>query len=421
MKRAILLVSLCLCISSTRALAVDWSLNSSLSESVELNTNQFLSSPSAGGTLGSYSTLTANADARTPTSRFIFDGDISYQKYWGPGTEGIPQTEFRQDGVKARYETTGKDPTDLNYAEMSWRESSTALAILNDLGVATNAQGFIDTSTIRGGLERNLTSLDFATLSARSTYTNYDPTSGGTSFTDSSIDGTWRHRLNSSFALIASSEFEWLSYNNSSNTTTMILRDQAGVDATLSPLLSFRGTAGAAYVMSNQSAAGFSTIPTSPTIPASTVSSGSVAGFITDMLLTYQMLKNTKLTLSGNQTIAPSIIGSLTEVTTIAAGLSQTINSRSTLSFSASASRLVTTNSSDFYIGSVTYSYQLAREWNAQLTYRYQHRSATTGATTGGVFDPVSGIPIVPSSGAANSNSIMAVVTRNFSMLAPGN
>ena len=417
MKRAILAVSLCLSISSTRALAVDWSVNSSLSETVELNNNQFLRSMLAGGTLGSYSTITANAQALTPTSRFTFDGDITYQKYWGPGTEGIPQTEFRQDGVKARYETTGKDPTDLTYGEVIFRESSTALAILSNLGVATTAQGFIDTSTVRGGVERNITPLDFVTLSARSTYTNYDPPSGGTAFTDSSAVGTWRHRLNSNLALTGSSELEWLNFNNLSNTTIMILRDTAGVDATLSPVLSFRGMAGVGYVKSDQNATAVPLLP----LAATSASSGSVADFITDMLLTYRMLKNTTLTLSGNQTIGPSVIGSLTKQTTIGAGLTHIINSRSSLSFAASASRQVTTSSSDFYSGSVTYSYQLAREWNSQISYRHLHRTASTGGTTGAIFDPISGIPIVSSGGAASSDSIMVVVTRNFTVLPPGN
>src|SRR5260221_13430188 len=146
---AIAAILLCFCIGmrSSDALAVDWSVSSTLSETVELNDNQFLRTMLAGGTLGSYSTITANAQARTPTSRFTFDGDISYQKYWGPGTEGLPQTEFRQDGIRARYETTGKDPTDLNYAELILRESSTPFAILNYLGFATIAQAFLDTST----------------------------------------------------------------------------------------------------------------------------------------------------------------------------------------------------------------------------------------------------------------------------------
>jgi hypothetical protein len=396
---------------------VDWSVNSSLSETVELNTNQFLRSALAAGTLGSYSTITANAQARTPTSRFIFDGDINYQKYWGPGTEGIPQTEFRQDHVKGRYETTGKQPGDLSYLEASWGESSTALAILSNLGVATTAQGFLDTSTIRGGIERNITPLVFVTLSARSTYTNYDPPSGGTPFTDSSAIGTWRHRLNSNLALTASSEFEWLSFNNLSSTRVMILRDMAGVDATLSPVLSFRGMAGVAYVKADQNVTTVSPVPF-----ATTAISASAADFITDMVLTYRMLKNTTLTLSGNQTISPSVIGSLTKQTTIGAGLTHIINSRSSLSFAVSASRQVSTSSSDFYSGSVTYSYQLAREWNSQVSYRHLHRTASTGSTTSAIFDPITGIPIVSSVGApVSSDSLMFVVTRNFTVLPPGN
>jgi hypothetical protein len=417
-KRATLAVSLCLCISSTSARAYDWSVNSTLSETVELNSNQFLRSMLAGGTLGSYSTITADAQARTPTSRFIFDGDITYQKYWGPGTEGLPQTEFRQDGLKARYETTGKDPTDLTYGEVSFRESSTALAILSNLGIATNAQGFIDTSTVQGGIERNITPLDFVTLSARSTYTNYDPPTGGTAFTDSSALGTWRHRLNSNLALTASSEFEWLNYNTLSQTTIMILRDMVGVDTTLSPVLSFRGSAGVAYVRADQNAAAIPVLALSPTAAAS---SGAVADLITDMLLTYRMLKSTTLSVYGNQTIGPSVVGSLSKTTTIGAGLMQTINSRSSLSFAASASRQITTTSSDFYSASVTYSYQLAREWNSQISYRHLHRTGSTGSPTSAVFDPITGIPIIGGVGPADSDSLMLVVTRNFTVLPRGN
>jgi hypothetical protein len=417
-KRATLAVSLCLSIWSTPVLAVDWSVNSSLSETVELNSNQFLRSMLAGGTLGSYSTLTANAEARTPTSRFNFDGDISYQKYWGPGTEGIPLTEFRQQGIRARYETTGKDPADRNYAELSLRQSSTALAILSDLGFATNLQGFLDISTIRGGIERNFTPLDFVTLSARSTYSNFDPPSGGTPFTDSSAIGTWRHRLNSNLALTASSEFEWLSYNNSSNTNIMILRDVLGIDATLSPVLSFRGNAGVAYIKADQNATAISGF--SPAI--ATASSGSVASFITDMSLTYRILKNWTLTLFGNQAVGPSSIGSLFKTTSVGATLSYTVNYRSSVSFASSVTQqTIATGSSDFLSASVGYNYQLAREWNAQLTYRYLHRTALTATTAAFTFDPISGIPIVSSNGPASSNSLMAVLTKNFSLLPPGN
>jgi hypothetical protein len=197
----------------------------------------------------------------------------------------------------------------------------------------------------------------------------------------------------------------------------MILRDMAGVDATLSPVLSFRGMAGAAYVKVDQSG----TVPVVPVLANSTSSSGSVTGFITDMLLTYRMLKNTTVTLSGTQSIGPSVIGTLTQQTTIAAGLTQTINSRSSLSFSTSASRQTSTSSSDFYSQSVVYSYQPAREWSTQLVYRHLHRTAATGATASVIVDPISGVPIVSGGGAASSDSIMFVVSRNFTVLPRGN
>lgn len=416
MKRAYIVIPACLGISVTPALAWDWTATSSLSETVELNSNQFLASKSPGSTLGSYSTIAVDAQARTPTSRLILDGDITYQKYWGPGTENLPQTEFRQDGVKARYEVTGKTPGDLTYGEASFRESSTALAVLSNLGFATTAQGFLDTWTARAGIERNLTSLDFATLSARSTYTSYDPPSGGTPFTDSSVVGTWRHRLDANLALLGSSEIEWLSYNNLSNTEILILRDMAGVDATMSPLLSFRGMIGAAYLQASQSVGA-----TAPLLPLNTTgTSGSVADLIADAALTYKLLKNTTLTVTANQTVGPSVIGSLTKSTTIGAGVTHLINSRSSVSFASSATRQSTTSSSDFYSASITYSYQLAREWASQVSYRHLHRTGVTGGSGAVLFDPVTQIPILAGSGPADSDSIMFVLTHNFTLLAPG-
>ena len=47
----------------------------------------------AAGTLGSYSTITATAQARTPTSRFIFDGDEHIRN---TGDQGLK--EYRRRG-----------------------------------------------------------------------------------------------------------------------------------------------------------------------------------------------------------------------------------------------------------------------------------------------------------------------------------
>ena len=190
MKRAAIAVSMCFGMAPSVAFAFDWSIKASESETVELNSNQFLrSSPAAS--VGSYTTLTANAQARTPTSKFDFDGDGTYRKYWGPGVEGIP-SEFLNYGFKARYEVKEKTRFDREYVETSWRQQSTALAILNDLGVAVPTSGFLDRLTATGGIDRSITARDSLSLFATSTRTSYEPSSGGTPFTDTLARGNWR-------------------------------------------------------------------------------------------------------------------------------------------------------------------------------------------------------------------------------------
>jgi hypothetical protein len=417
-KRTILALSVCLSVVPSSAHAVDWALNSTLSESVELNNNPFLRALAAG-TFSSYSTIAANAVARTPTSKFIFDGDVNYRKYWGPGID-TPGTQSESIGgnAKLHYEATGKDSTDRNYVDAVWHRQSTAFALLGDLGVLTPTRGFLDTSTVGGGIERSITALDFVSLAARSSYTSYDPGTGGTPFIDTSASVTWRHRINSIAVLTASSEIETLHFDNSLNTNITILRENAGVEATLSPRLSFRGTAGVAYVQTENGVAAFSLTPSSKGADS------SASDFITNMVLTYKMFSDTTLTFTGLQTIAPSVVGSLTKRTTISAGLARTVNSRTTLSFSADATRQITLGTeSDFLSASVTYGYQLTREWTAQLSYRYLNRVATSGtASTGFVLDPVTGVPLPVSSGLgpASSNSILLVVSRSVSILPDG-
>ena len=104
----------------------------------------------AAGTFSSYSTIIANATARTPTSTFNFDGNVSYQKYWGPGIETPgAQSKSLSGGFNMHYETREKYSTDREYLDAGWHRQSTAFALLGELGIVTNARGFIDTTTCR--------------------------------------------------------------------------------------------------------------------------------------------------------------------------------------------------------------------------------------------------------------------------------
>jgi hypothetical protein len=415
-KRSIVAVSICLGV--TPAYATDWALNSTLTETVEANDNPFLRAV-AGGAFDSYSTIAANAVARTPTSKFTFDGDVHYQKYWGPGVDGAPSESLGGD-ARLHYETYGKNSGDRTYLDAGWTRQSTAFALLGQLGLVTNSRGFIDNTSASGGIDHALTNLDTVSLSARASYTSYDPGSGGTTFVDSGANGSWHHRVNSIATLSVSSDVEQLNYNNSLNSSVTILKENLGLDATLTPLLTFSGTAGVAYVQTTNGSPAISLSTSSPTASGS----GSDLGFITNMTLTYKMFPDTTVSLNGIQSISPSLVGSLIELTSIGANLGYTVNSKETLSFGTSVSQTTSSGTtSDFLSTSITYGYLLTRQWSAQLTYRYLHRFADSGdAASGLVIDPVTGIPIPSASGlgAANSNSIMLVVSRSVSILPDG-
>ena len=411
MKRTAIAVSICLGIAPPAAYAFDWSLRTSQSETLEFNSNQFLrASPSPS--LGSYSTITANAQARTPTSKFDFDADGTFRKYWGPGVEGFPSENLNY-GFRARYETIRKSSFDREFVEAAWRQQSTSLALLNQLGVVLPVNGFLNTLTASGGVDRSITARDQLSLFATSTRTTYEPSSGGTPLSDTLARASWRHNYSAVTTGVLSSEAELLNYENATSTRVQIYRNQLGIDTTLSPVLSFRGNVGAINLVTEGGVNPLAgTGLNSPT-------SSSLLDWIGDAAITYRMLKNTTLTLLANQSIGPSIVGSLFKQNTVSASLNHTINTRSSLSFSASGNRQISTTTSDFVSASATYSYNFTRDLSAQLTYRYLHRFATQGG--GSIFDPITGTPTVSGTGPADSNSIMLVVSHNYTILPRGN
>jgi hypothetical protein len=411
-KRTAIALSVCLGVAPSAAYAVDWSIQTTQSDTVELNDNQFLKT-SPAGSLGSYSTLTANAEARTSDSKLDLSGDGTYNKYWGPGVDGLP-SETMNYGFKAHYELDGKNNFDREFIESSWRQTSTALALLNNLGIASPDTGFLDTLTASGGIDRSLSAQDNLSLFATSTRTSFEPSSGGTEFTDTLARGSLRHSYNSDTAFSVSSEFELLNFDNATNTSVQIYRNQLGIDATLSPLLSFRGNAGAGYLITDGGVNPLAGIGTSGVAASE---SSSLLDWIGDATLTYKLLKNTTLTLTASQSIAPSIVGSLFKQDNIAASLSRTINDRSTISFSVTGNRSISTTTTDYASASTSYSYNVTREWSAQFTYRYQHRFASSGGVT---IDPITGTPTVSETGAANSHSIMMVVSHSYTVLPKG-
>jgi hypothetical protein len=395
----------------TGALALDWSLQSTQTEVIELNSNQFLRS-SQSPSVGSYSTITANAKARTPTSTFDFNADGTFTKYWGPGVEGVP-SESLNYGFSARYEAIEKTRSDREFIEGGWRQQSTSFALLNQLGVTLPVRGFLDTLRGSGGIDRSLSARDTVSLFATSTRTTFEPSGGGTPFTDTLARGSWRHNFNPLTTGTLSSEIELLNYDNATSTRVQIYRNQIGLDVTLSPLLSFRGNIGAANVITE----GGSNPLAGTGIPGSSTSS-ALMDWIGDAVVTYRLLKSTTFSLLASQSIAPSVVGSLFKQDSINASINHSINARSSLSLSSSVNRTIATTTSDFVSASATYSYSFTRDLSVQLTYRYQHRFASRGGTS--IIDPITGFPTVSGLGPADSNSIMIAVSNSYTVLPRG-
>ncbi|MGW1420238.1 hypothetical protein ACWAT4_08990 [Bradyrhizobium manausense] len=412
MKRIAIAVSMSLGLAPAAAFAWDWSLKTSESETIELNSNQFLRS-SPAGSVGSYSTITGTAEALTPTSKLTFDGDGTYRKYWGPGVEGA-STESLSYGAKAHYEQHEKNKFDREFVEAAWRQQSTALALLNDLGVISPATGFIDRVTATGGIDRALSARDTVSLFATSTRTYYEPSSGGTAFTDTLARGSWRHGVSSTTGVSLSSEAELLAYDNAFSTQVDIYRNQVGIDTALSSVLSFRGNIGAAYLVTDR---GVSTSAIGGVTSAVPIGSTAL-DWIGDAVLTYKFMKTATLSVIASQSVGPSIVGSLIKRDTVSASVNYLINSRENLTISASGNRQITTTTTDYASISATYGYNPIRDVSLQFTYRYQHRFASTGTT---IFDPLTGTPTVSGTGPADSHSLMFVATHNFLVLPHGN
>jgi hypothetical protein len=413
-KRRIATLVLGLGLTST-ANAVEWSMDTTLRQALELSDNPFMRTVPAEA-LGSHSTVFGTITGQTKTSRFDFDGDFTYRKYWGEAAN-VDNTlsETTENGVRLRYETLGKVPGDREFAEASWRRRNTAFALLGDFGVPTNANGDIHTSTAIGGISRALTRTDLWTWTTRATSNNYDPVTAGIQYYDLATTNTFRHQSNSTSALTALSEFEWLKYDNTSQTSILIIRHMAGLDVSPLKNLKFVASAGAATVVTDQGASPMVTTP-----PASTPFKGVSTSFIGDATLTYNPLPTTELTLMAGQSIGPSIIGALTTRQYAAASLRYIINSQTSLTTRLDITRQDVSNAkTDYLTVATTLSQILARDWTLDLTYRYQHRSATTG--TGNLtVDPITGVPIFLNStgtGSASSNTLLFVLSRHLVVL----
>jgi outer membrane protein W len=252
-------------------------------------------------------------------------------------------------------------------------------------------------SSVNGGLTRSLDRTNTITWTAGYNSTTYSPTgSGATPNSGISTSLALSHRVSAITSSSSSVEYGWLIFDDATETKTMYWRAISGINSQLSPRLNVHANAGVSSYTTTKDNPLAALAPTNPLTPfnIAPAAPGTTLGPIVDVGFSYRLLKRTDLTASVSYATSQGALGDLSTRFNIAAGISHGINERSSLVASATFSHLDASSAfeaSDFYTGSLAYTYNLTKNWVATATYIYRLRQANTGnATSNGALFVVS-------------------------------
>jgi hypothetical protein len=382
----------CLAASASGASAIDLVLKSQVGQSVEFNDNRDLAPKSKGDTYSFLSTLMFDAVARTPTTKFAATVDLSYRSFAGPGAGEL--IDAPNGGIRASMESKQKLTTYKLAGSYARRDASTVQ--IEDIGFAT-VNGHVDTYVAEGGLRRELSpqeSIGWMTRLTSIRFSSQSTSSPAPDSLDVTTTADWTRQIDVLTSVNGSLQFEYQSLDNASGTTNLIWRPFAGFQSRLTKQLTIKGTAGISIVTTTQD-------NPRPIPPATTpLPSGTKLGWLADLLLVYKM-KMQEISFFVGHNVAPSALGDLQERSTVSLSVRQDINPISAIAVAATYSHVtappgsnsilidqttVTGNAVDVYTAGIDYSYKLARDWNAGLSYKFSHRrSDTTSANSNAV------------------------------------
>lgn len=371
----------------TPSRAADWSGTTSLSETFEANNNFFLTTAPKGILYGSTSALFVDLSARTPTSRYGLNGDFAYINYMGPGAADASLTTLTQNGVSLTAEYAGHQPADKLTFVTSWRRQNIATAQINDIGIAT-AQGEISTISAGSYFIKQLSAVD--TLNFAATESMVEPTgSNATPYHNLTVGPTWTHALNSITDWVSLVDLSWTVQDGSSKSDTKLTRALTGFH--LRPISRLKVTASVGFgVVSSTGAGTTASIFGQPIAGFGTFQPGQggvVVGYLADGQATYQLSNTTDLTATASRAISPGVLGDLSLRTFYGLGISEKVNSSSSISMNGALSKVSASGGSfDFWTASAAYEKRLSREWRTNLSYTYRQRISSSQSVTSNSF-----------------------------------
>ena len=391
MKILVLLTSfLCLGASASNAVASDVNIKGNVNQTLTASDNYFLSQMPLGWTYQSNTAAALDFLMRTPDTQYLLNTSTSLYNYYGPGA--AEQSLRWGNPANARFSIDHTTALDRYNLAASWTRSdiiTTLLAQTGEIGTVSGGRGYLTTVGINGGVTHDVSRIDsIRWQAAASTNSSDDPSF--TSYVDVNSSIAWTRQLNHWMTLTSSLNFDWFNQDDPAESQRLLWDLSGRLNIQVNRRMTVNGHIGMLFANSWQNNPGAAPVVPVPGfgLPFQPLT-GAAHSLIWDAGFSYRLLKVTTLSMTFAQAIFPVITGQLQKTDSIGLSVAHTINNQSSLAFFSSVVRTVTstTSNSQFFSAGLVYSYQLARDWRANLSYTYRQREdPTSGFVNGNTF-----------------------------------
>lgn len=337
------------------------------SERLEYDDNITRSFNSPGSVYGSLSTVSSDFGWQTPRLGITANLKSDFRRFAGPGkTDNL--NSFNQN---ASLGLVKRGLTSQFSLASNFSRQNTAFSELDDTDI-TNQDTDRLTFSLNSGWTYSVNSRNSLTLSGSATRVDFTKSSTALSpFTNLGAQAQWTHNLSVLTSVNSSLGWSFFKADDLAARKSNTLSLSMGLSTRLSPRLSISAGGGGNLTQTKRNL----------------VALGAIVGRTSDTTLGFQAnvameyaLRNTRLSASLQQSLQPSADGRLNLVSSLGFNISHDINQFSAFTLATSATRRKANGSSSSgsnnqFSVAPTYTYKLARDWNASIGYSFALRT----------------------------------------------
>ncbi len=361
-------------LSLTPAQAANVTIIVKTAERLEFDDNITRSVSSSGNVYSSLSTISADFAWKMPRLELSASTGTSYRKSAGPGkTDNLNSFDpnlslgLVKRGITSTFSLSS-----------SFKVQNSTFSELDDTDV-TNQKTDRLTLNLNSGWAYNINSTNTFTLSGGITVVDFTNSSPNlTPFIDLNAQAQWIRNLTNLTSINGNLGVSFFSADNIEKRQSTTFSTSAGLSTRLSPRLSLDASSGINLIQTDENLVVLGAVVGK--------TSDTSLGFQTNLSLVYA-LRNTQMSLIVQQSLSPSADGQLNQRSSLGVSISRQINRRSSLSMSTQISRRKSASDSSSEISDQfsfrpTYSYKLARDWQASIGYDFNYRKNDAGTAS---------------------------------------